>query len=262
MVFGQKLKQKKGYRILMVLVAAASTGLPVHSAQATCLRPTVYFKPIADQAPYNTCNAKTFLTVKDGEKGRSLKVPVCPKFAREAKTQGQASVTIDGYRRVINVADNTATSFKIIPKAQCSYGYGVQNLCLVPFVSIAADLKHFDVGDVLYVDGLKGTQVPDPLHPGRWWSHDGHVVVTDRGGSIKGSNRFDFFIGTSHWTNPNFPWRESHLKEVNPEMGQVSLANPNQCKFKFKKVNDQTQKQVLARYSHLINQAQKGSGIN
>lgn len=224
------------------------------AVQATCLRPTLYFKPIADRAPYASCGTKKLLMIEDEDTGRSFGIKLCPRFIRDAKIQGQATITYNGVRRVINVSGRNSQTWKMVPQKRCSYGYGVRNLCLIPFVSVAADLGHHAAGDVLFVKALKGTKVPHPFKPQEWWTHDGYVVVTDRGGAIKGSNRFDFFIGTSDWQSPKFPWRPDHLRQVNPGLGQFSLSDKRECKVTFQKVKGDERKRVLAKYDALLHQ--------
>lgn len=223
-------------------------------AQANCLRPTLYFKPIAERAPYANCGRKQMLTIHDDDTGRSFGMKLCPRFIQDAKIQGQATITINGARRVINVSGRESNVWKLVPQKRCSYGYGVRNLCLIPFVSVAADLDHHDPGDVLFVKALKGTKVPHPYKKDEWWTHDGYVVVTDRGGSISGANRFDFFIGTSDWQSSKFPWRPEQLRSANPGLGQFSLSDKRECRVKFQKVNSKERQQVLEKYDALLHQ--------
>lgn len=226
----------------------------ISAARAECLRPTLYFKPIADRAPYAQCSRPQMLTIHDEEKGRSFGIKLCPRFIQDAKIQGQATITVNGVRRVINVSGRNSQKWVLVPQARCSYGYGVRNLCLVPFVSIAADLDHHDPGDVIFVKALKGTKVPHPLKPQEWWTHDGYLVVTDRGGAIQGANRFDFFIGTADWRSSKFPWRPESLRQVNPGLGQFSLSDRRQCKLEFQKVRGDERRRVLAKYDSLLRQ--------
>lgn len=236
---------------------AALMGLVLFSGQvalADCLKPTLYFKPIADRTPYANCARKQMLTIHDDDNGRSFGIKLCPRFIQDAKIQGQATITYNGVRRVINVSGRNSQVWKLVPQKRCSYGYGVRNLCLIPFISVAADLRHHKPGDVLFVKALKGTQVPHPFKPKEWWTHDGYVVVTDRGGAIKGSNRFDFFIGTSDWQSSKFPWRPEVLRKVNPGMGQFSLSDKRECRVTFQKVKSKEREQVLDKYEALLHQ--------
>ena len=86
--------------------------------------------------------------------------------------------------------------FTLNDTTRCPFGIGVDEICLDPFYTVAADLKYHKAGEVLYVDKLKGLKLPNND------IHNGYVIVRDRGGGIKGPNRFDFFTGTFRYTDP------------------------------------------------------------
>jgi membrane-bound lytic murein transglycosylase A len=94
--------------------------------------------------------------------------------------------------------------------------------CLLSYFSVAADPSYHRMGDVIYVDSLKGTPVKLP-GSGMVVEHPGYFVVHDTGGAIKGPNRFDFFAGTD---NP--------IKKEN-QFQAAGLADKNACKHKFAK---------------------------
>ena len=74
---------------------------------------------------------------------------------------------------------------------------GARGRCLTPFFSIAADLSIYPVGTIIEVPSMKGKKVSLPPDFTRTVTHPGYFVVDDTGAAIKGSNRFDFFTGTT-----------------------------------------------------------------
>ena len=79
-------------------------------------------------------------------------------------------------------------------------GEGVQkNLCLIPYHTIAADLRSHELGSVVFIPKA-GTMLPD----GR--IHNGLFLVRDTGGAFRGRgfNRIDLFVGNQNDENNIF----------------------------------------------------------
>ncbi len=95
--------------------------------------------------------------------------------------------------------------FEHVDTDRCPYGLGVGNICLDPYYSVAADLKYNKAGDVIYVPKLSGL----PLLNGE--KHSGFMIVRDRGGAIKGANRFDFYTGFNRSVNDANPFTDIGL---------------------------------------------------
>lgn len=94
-----------------------------------------------------------------------------------------------------------------IPEGQCEYGYGVRNLCLDPFYTLAADLTIYQPGDVIYMPALRNLALPDGS------KHSGFLIVADQGRNITGAGRFDFFTGFMNWTDPNNSFANIQLSD-------------------------------------------------
>lgn len=101
--------------------------------------------------------------------------------------------------------------------------YSASGQCLMSYFSVAADRKRgWSFGDIIHVPDLAGTEVTLP-DSGKKIKHPGYFVVHDVGGVIKGSNRFDFFVGATDATNNAFQ--------------KAGLGDKRACKFKFRKVD-------------------------
>lgn len=108
---------------------------------------------------------------------------------------------------------------------KCPQGMGVQNICLDPYRSIAADPIFHKAGDVVFIEKLRGQELPNGE------THDGYFVVRDTGGAIKGEGRFDFFIGFDDY--------RGHL------FSKLNLADKRVSKFKYQKASANYTQQVL-----------------
>lgn len=158
---------------------------PVFSTQArpvieqtAAMSPTVYYTPkiIADSARSSGC--KLFAA---GEWS------ICENSFRDCLMQGSCFISLANSWRYF-VRAGRAEALRPESQGRCRFamGYGA---CLVPNVSIAADLSVHKIGDVIYIPELDGKKVP---YVG---THDGFFVVHDKGGAIVGQNRFDFYTG-------------------------------------------------------------------
>lgn len=65
--------------------------------------------------------------------------------------------------------------------------------CLTAFFSVAADLRHYRVGDIIYMPDIYEGDLTVPSGK----RHPGFFIVQDTGGAIKGAGRFDFYTGTA-----------------------------------------------------------------
>ena len=117
----------------------------------------------------------------------------------------QMNVSTESDFEVINFVkqNNSGTAlFMAVDEEVCPWGYGVSQICLDPYYSVAADLHYHKAGDVIFVNKLKGLQLPNGE------THSGFMIVRDRGGAIKGADRFDFYTGILDYrdqTNPFTP---------------------------------------------------------
>lgn len=150
--------------------------------------PTVYYKPIIDKAK-DKCDANDLrdMLTEDGK----VLITLCKKNHDNCLMQGSCFVT-DGDRtrpiQFLNKKDGVSR-WGEKREDRCPYGYGVRQICLDPFYSVAADLTIHKPGDVIYVPKIVGVQLPDGTY------HNGYLIVRDEGGRIIGEHRFDFFTG-------------------------------------------------------------------
>lgn len=72
-------------------------------------------------------------------------------------------------------------------------GCDVRPIPLMTYRTIAVDSSRIPMGSVLFVPELKGRTF---WTDGEFYTHDGYIVASDRGGAIKG-NHIDFFVEDS-----------------------------------------------------------------
>ncbi|MCB9641820.1 MAG: hypothetical protein H6728_01975 [Myxococcales bacterium] len=167
--------------------------LPAQMKAIPGLLPTTYF--IADETKVS-CRGRyrkrryrghERARVRD-KRGRTLAV-VCKRFYQVLKMEGTGLLRARrGVRRLVNW--DASGRFRIVRR--CRYGVGVKRRCLLPFHTIAADLRTYREGDVLYIPRLRGLSLPDGS------KHSGLFVVQDTGGAFhgRGPRRIDLFVGT------------------------------------------------------------------
>jgi 3D (Asp-Asp-Asp) domain-containing protein len=189
------------------------------------LSPTLYNHPfIIDEG---SC-AKGLAPIR-GTGGKNLMM-VCKTTISKCALEGSCEVERDGEVRAFNYL-NSPLGYPVfieITDEECFHGFGVKNICLDPFYTVAADLNFHKAGDVIYVPKVKGTVLPNGE------IHDGFFVVRDRGGAIKGQHRFDFFTGSYDWHDPQNPFKKLGLSDVN-------------AKFQYYKLKESAASQVRGR---------------
>lgn len=149
------------------------------------LNPTVYYVPKiqADQARSSGC---ALSPAGDWQ--------ICASAFQECLMQGSCFVGMgDSWRYFMR--DGRAETIKASSQGRCRFGVGY-GACVIPNVSVAADLTMHKIGDVIYIPALDGKNVP---YIGR---HDGFFVVHDKGGGVRGASRFDFFTGHKGTRDP------------------------------------------------------------
>lgn len=158
------------------------------------ITPTVYFIPRYDQSAL-ACGQSVDMKAKDG----SLIATVCKNVYDSCVMQGTCLIKTVSKTKLINVGSKVGGErrFVVVDQSQCFYGHGAvrdsikvhPTMCLDPYFSVAADLKIYRLGEVIYVPSFSGVMLPDGT------MHDGYFIVRDSGGSINGYGRFDFFSG-------------------------------------------------------------------
>lgn len=152
------------------------------------ITPTIYYKPIIYKEK-ETCSSADLKDLVD-ENGKTL-VSLCKKSYDNCLMQGSCLVVQGEKTRSFNFTKNKNGVRRFAEKREerCPYGYGVRNICMDPFYSVAADLSIHSVGDVIFIPYLVGTVLPDGS------KHNGYLIVRDEGSAIVGEHRFDFFTG-------------------------------------------------------------------
>jgi 3D (Asp-Asp-Asp) domain-containing protein len=175
--------------ILTVFAAALMTSCAASkTSEGIGLNPTIYYKPTVyqNEAKCTTSEMRELLSPE----GKTL-VSMCEKDYDNCLLQG--SCFVDDGTKVTSYnyhsTKDDVPRFIIVDTKKCPFGYGVRNICLDPFFSVAADLSIYEPGEVLFIPRLVGATLPNGE------MHDGYVIVRDAGGAIKGPNRFDFFTG-------------------------------------------------------------------
>lgn len=181
------------------LIAFISMTLLTGAAHALRLDPTIYFIKSINMTKQNCSVKKTIRSTTGGAIAQ-----VCPSDFKTCVIEGTCALVGSRETKVINYVEQRGVSylFKIVEE-KCPYGYGVKNICLDPYYTVAADLagnRYHKPGDVIYVDKVKGTKLPNGE------IHDGFFIVRDKGGAIKGANRFDFYTGLLHYKNDENPF--------------------------------------------------------
>lgn len=204
---------------LLMLSLMSLLNLNVLAASLVKLKPSIYYIQTIDLDK----NCKTKKNIVD-EKGNVL-FQVCKENYKTCVIEGTCaladgeedsdSVSLINFVRQDKAGRNL---FKEVNTEKCPYGLGVQNTCLDPYYTVAADLRFNKVGDVLFIPKLKGTILPNGE------IHQGFMIVRDRGGAIKGAHRFDFYTGFQHYLNPENP------------LFDLGFSNPNN-KIEYRKAN-------------------------
>lgn len=184
--------------VLTAFSSAAETGNP-NAAEGLIripdLLPTVY--NIADE---ETVSCKGWYgrgSSRKNYKGTEREKVLTPEGTEIATVCGRyyAVLAMEGTGLLKDRGDgrhviNWAGSYRYRIMDRCIHGEGVENLCLLPFHTIAADLKKHQPGKVIFIARAKGLRLPD----GR--PHSGYFMVRDTGGAFVdiGPKRVDLFI--------------------------------------------------------------------
>lgn len=160
------------------------------------LNPTIYFVKSIDLGDQD-CAAKKTLYSTTGEAIKK----VCAMDYKTCVIEGTCAL-VGKETKLINYVKQTKDGVPLFKEVEdkCPYGLGVSNICLDPYYTVAADLNFHKAGEVIFVEAVKGTKLPNGE------VHDGFFIVRDRGGAIKGANRFDFYTGLLHYKNEDNPF--------------------------------------------------------
>jgi len=189
------------------------------------ISPTIYFTPIF-QEDDSTCPATEKMWMFGPNGVRYLKL--CKKDLDSCGLQGTCFIFTPGKLRRFNIIDRVdgVDHYMELSTNDCQYGYGVRDICLDPFYTVAADLRIYSPGDVIRVDAVKGTLLPDGSH------HSGFFVVRDEGRGITGKGRFDFFTGFISWRDEANPFSKLKLSDENTHLEFERFTGPTAEKIR------------------------------
>jgi len=194
------------------------------------LTPTIYYKPTVQQKNAKcSSNSLRDLLSPDGHTLATL----CPDDYKSCLMQGSCFV-VDGEKVLSYNYHSTKEGvprFIPVDLDKCPYGYGVRSSCLDPYFSVAADLKYYSPGDVIFIPRLIGAVMPNGE------VHDGYLIVRDSGGGIVGEARFDFFTGFF-----------SHLAKENT-LAHLGFGDPKN-RFEFRRATEEEAQEVRARRNY------------
>ncbi len=174
------------------------------------LNPSIYY--IKTINPNQSCTNKSTLYSTSGQ----ALVRVCKEAYNSCVIEGTCAIIKDESQsdssgssaapainiEIINYIQTIQGRplFEVVDKDKCPWGLGVKAICLDPFYTVAADLNFHKPGDVIFVDKLKGIKLPSGE------IHAGFLIVRDKGGGIKGANRFDFYTGLLTYQDEKNPF--------------------------------------------------------
>lgn len=208
------------FALLLVSCAASK------ASDGGVLSPTIYYKPTI-HIDRTKCDSNDLIDMKDPHD--KILATMCTKDFNNCVMQGSCFVvTEDNRMRSFNYyarGTDTIPRFMEVDLRKCPYGFGVRNTCLDPYFTVAADLKIYKVGQVIFVPRLVGAVMPDGE------THDGYLIIRDAGGGINGSNRFDFFTGFYN-----------HLSSVNT-MARLGFGDKSNA-FEFRLATEEEARQV------------------
>lgn len=172
--------------------------------------PTIYYFAVLNEDKSSCPRVAPMLS----KSGRVL-ISVCMSTYKECRMEGSCGIVQNNKLRKFNVVSKGV--FMEITDQECSFGFGVKSYCLDPFYTVAADLSIYKAGDVIFINAIRGTVLPDGT------KHSGYFVIRDMGHGINGKGRFDFYSGTySHKSDKN-PFKKLGLGDKNTKVPFVRL---------------------------------------
>lgn len=162
------------------------------------LLPTMYYTPKESTirckggyggSNYNGNEKQKLLTTKG-----TYIATVCKRFASALLMEGSAILSDRGDGEIaVNYSRKVNGQARYHVLDRCKFGEGVRNnLCLLPYHTIAADNKVHKVNEIIHIPAAEGIRLPDGS------IHEGYFIVRDTGGAFKGigPKRVDLFVGT------------------------------------------------------------------
>jgi 3D (Asp-Asp-Asp) domain-containing protein len=168
------------------------------SVKIADLLPTMYYTPKESEVH---CKGRYGSTNYTGREIQKLITPdgkyiatVCKRFASVLLMEGSGILKDRGHGEIaVNYARQIGGLARYHLLGRCKYGEGIrQDLCLLPYHTIAADNRIHKINDIIYIPEVRGVKLPDGS------THEGYFIVRDTGGAFNGigAQRVDLFVGT------------------------------------------------------------------
>lgn len=206
--------------ILRETPAEAAQELPAATGTEREITPTVYFTPVFKSPSGRACSGGQALRNVRNTNNQTI-AQLCHQDFMKCLLQGSCVIIRGEDRVIVNYVKSVGNQpyFDILTSNDCAYGLGTSMTCLDPFYTVAADPRFHRNGDVIFVPAVRGTVLPTGD------IHDGYFVVRDRGGAIKGADRFDFFTGFMDYRNPANPFVEIGLSNKKSDLDYIKIKN-------------------------------------
>lgn len=171
-------------------------------AERGFITPTIYYFAVINEDE-NQCPKDSPIVNREGE----TLISVCKSTLEVCSEEGSCGIIQNGKKRSFNIIGHIDGKKRYFETTQdeCKFGYGVSSSCLDPFYTLAADLRIYKSGDVIFVPAIKGLVLPDGS------KHSGYFIIRDKGTGIVGKGRFDFFSGFYSWRSSQNPFKKIGL---------------------------------------------------
>lgn len=185
------------------------------------MNPTIYYKPVLEETE-QSCEEGTERPLYGPEGEEMFKV--CRDTYYKCQMQGSCILVFPDTIAPLNYLNyddiNKKDLFFQFDLTQCPFSFGVRNICLDPYYSIAADPRLYDPGDVIFVPSVVGLKLPNGS------VHHGFFIVRDIGDKIKGRGRFDFFTGFIPYSSQDNPFKKLDLGDKTKETKYYRVTGP------------------------------------
>ncbi len=194
--------------------------------------------PIADACKGNIAQSTIYYVPHVRDLCKSNKP--CSKFNQEVKLQGSGTLAS---------GKSLKYTGKTIDIGDCETARGAAGRCLIPYMSVAADPRHFRMGDVIELPAMRGKKIKMPN--GKTIKHPGYFIVMDTGGAIKGANRFDFFTGSHGANHPDNAFGYKGDTEVTMYQKNTCVARKQ---FKIHRLGSAGYKTAISKIEHVYDE--------
>lgn len=180
------------------------------------ITPTVYYFPVINEDKIR-CKEGYDKSLHD-PRGKVL-IDICASSAAVCAEQGTCAIIKKNIMHSFNIWDRVRGQDRYIEMSgtSCLYGFGVNDYCLDPFYTIAADLSIYKVGDVIFIPAIVGLILPNGS------AHNGYFIVRDRGDGISGRGRFDFYSGFFGWNDNSNPFKKIGLADIKTHLPYIKI---------------------------------------